>query len=136
MTAKDRRDDIPVLVVDLDGTLIRSDLLYESFWAGLSESWRAVPVALKALARGRAALKNRLAGLTRPEVENLPYNEVVLDYIRDWRAKGGRAVLVSAADERLVTSVSDHLGLFDEAHGSDGQNNLKGPRKAAFLEAR
>ncbi|MEQ9257656.1 MAG: UbiA family prenyltransferase [Roseovarius sp.] len=136
MTAKDRRDDTPVLVVDLDGTLIRTDLLYESFWAGLSEGWRTVPVAMKALIRGRAALKNRLAGLARLEAETLPYNDAVLAYVRAWREGGGRTALVSAADQELVRRISAHLDLFDEAHGSDGTTNLKGPKKAAFLAER
>jgi 4-hydroxybenzoate polyprenyltransferase/phosphoserine phosphatase len=136
MTAKDRRDDTPLLVVDLDGTLIRSDTLYECFWAALSDSWRAIPSALRGLAGGRAALKRTLAGLARLEVETLPYNDAVLDYIRDWRAAGGRAVLVTAADQSIADKVAAHLELFDEAHGSDGEVNLKGARKAEMIRER
>jgi 4-hydroxybenzoate polyprenyltransferase/phosphoserine phosphatase len=136
MTAKDRRDEMPVLVVDLDGTLIRSDSLYETFWAGMAEDWGTALAALRALTSGRAALKKSMAGRTVLEPEHLPYNTVVLDYIRDWRANGGRAVLVTAADGSIASAISDHLGLFDEAHGSDGQHNLKGAAKARFLEER
>lgn len=127
---------MPVLVVDLDGTLIRSDSLYETFWAGMSESWGTAFAALSALAGGRAKLKKSMAGRTVLEPENLPYNEVVLDYIRHWREEGGRAVLVTAADDSVADAISDHLGLFDEAHGSDGSHNLKGAAKARFLEER
>ena len=136
MTAKDRREDTPVLVVDLDGTLIRSDTLYESFWAALSEDWRTLPAALLSLRRGRAALKRELARRAPIEVAHLPYNQAVLDHIRDWRAAGGRAVLVTAADQQLAERIAAHLGLFDEVHGSDGRTNLKGPRKAAMLAER
>lgn len=136
MTAKDRRDEMPVLVVDLDGTLIRSDSLYESFWAGMADDWRTFFAALGGLSGGKAALKRRLAGMGRFDAQNLPYNEVVLDYIRKWRDAGGRAVLVTAADEGLAQKVAAHLDLFDEAHGSDGVTNLKGARKAQFLEQR
>lgn len=136
MSAKDKRDDLPTLVVDLDGTLVRSDMLYECFWAGLAETWRVLPIAVRGLARGRAALKRQLAGRVSVEVDTLPYNEVVLDYIRDWRARGGAVVLVSAADQTVVDKVAAHLTLFDEAHGSDGNNNLKGSKKAQFLEER
>lgn len=127
---------MPVLVVDLDGTLIRSDSLYETFWAGMSEDWGTALAALSALTNGRAALKKSLAGRTVLEPEHLPYNQVVLDYIRNWREGGGRVVLVTAADESVAVAISDHLGLFDEAHGSDGNHNLKGEAKARFLENR
>jgi len=136
MTAKDRRDDIPVLVVDLDGTLIRSDTLFEIFWGGLSESWRALPAAIRGLRHGRAALKRALAGLAGIDAEHLPYNDVVLDYVREWRAGGGRAVLATAADQSVAERIAAHLGLFDEVYGSDGATNLKGPRKAEMLAQR
>ena len=125
-----------LLVVDLDGTLVRTDLLYETFWAALSRRWlNAVPV-LQALTRGRAVLKRRLGELGTVAADELPYNAEVLDYVRRWRAAGGRTALVSASDARLVGAVAAHLDLFDETHGSDGVRNLKGPHKADFLAAR
>lgn len=136
MTAKDRRDDGAVLVVDLDGTLIRSDTLYETFWAGMADDWRTAFVALAALRHGRAALKRRLAERAPLDPERLPYNDAVLEHIRDWRTAGGRAVLVSAADEGIARTIADHLGLFDEVHGSDGRRNLKGAEKARFVTER
>ncbi len=126
----------PVLVVDLDGTLIRTDMLYETFWAALSNHWLNVAAVLRALPRGRAALKRTLARLGPLDVASLPFNEEVLDYVRRWRDQGGRTALVSATDHRLVERISEHVGLFDDAYGSDGTVNLKGPRKAAFLSAR
>lgn len=125
-----------VLVVDLDGTLIRSDMLLESFWAAFARDWRVPFHALAALTKGRAALKARLAASAQPDPTTLPYNPEVLARIADWRANGGRVVLVTAADQRLAQAVADHLGLFDAVHGSDGETNLKGPAKAAFLRAR
>ena len=47
----------------LDGTLIRSDMLYETFWSAMARSWTTPLVATAALARGRAALKQRLGDL-------------------------------------------------------------------------
>ncbi|MCM2562317.1 UbiA family prenyltransferase [Lutimaribacter sp. EGI FJ00015] len=125
-----------VLVVDLDGTLIRTDMLFETFWAALSQRWTSIVGVLGALPEGRAHLKRTLSGLGAVDVAALPYNDDVVAYARRWREAGGRVVLVSAADQRIVDSVAAHLGLFDAAHGSDGQTNLKGARKAAFLSER
>lgn len=125
--------DQAVLVVDLDGTLVRSDMLHESFWSAFGRNWRSPFQAIAALMGGRAALKRMLAERSQVDVTTLPYDEVVLDHIRDWRASGGRTALVTAADQALADRISAHLGLFDETHGSNGQTNLKGSAKAAFL---
>lgn len=133
---RDEADKGRILVVDLDGTLIRSDLLMESFWAGLARDWRTPFHALSALRGGRAALKQRMAASATLRPELLPYHDAVLSYVTDWRANGGRTALVSAADQSLAETVATHLGVFDEVHGSDGTTNLKGPAKAAFLTNR
>ncbi len=126
-------DTRPLLVVDLDGTLIRSDMLYESFWSAFARDWRTPLAAVAALVRGKAALKARLAALGAPDPASLPYCPEVLQAIRDWRAEGGRVVLVTAADQTIANAVANHLDLFDEVHGSDGTTNLKGAAKAEFL---
>lgn len=124
------------LVVDLDGSLIRTDLLAECLFAALGRDPLSAVAALARIGEGRAALKARLAAIAAPDVASLPYNDAVLERLRTARAEGRPTALVSAADRRLVEAVAAHLGLFDEAHGSDGRQNLKGPAKAAFLSRR
>ncbi len=123
----------PVLAVDLDGTLLPTDLLHETFWAALGNRAATAPRAVLHLLRGRAALKRWLAGEAAVDPAALPYRDEVLDELRAWRAAGGRTALVTASDQLLADSVAAHLGLFDAVHGSDGTINLKGTRKAAFL---
>jgi 4-hydroxybenzoate polyprenyltransferase/phosphoserine phosphatase len=122
-----------ILVVDLDGTLVRSDMLYETFWSAFSRSWTAPLAAMAALASGKAALKRRMAELAELDAAALPYNATVLHYVQGWRAKGGRTALVTASDQALAQCVAEHLGLFDEVHGSDTGTNLRGETKADFL---
>jgi 4-hydroxybenzoate polyprenyltransferase/phosphoserine phosphatase len=125
-----------VLAVDLDGTLIRSDMLFETFWSALARNWATPVVAVAGLTRGRAHMKQQLCALAEVDVALLPYNEAVVDYVRRWREAGGRTALVTASDQSLAERISAHLGIFDEAHGSDGSSNLKAARKAEFLEQR
>jgi hypothetical protein len=70
------------LVVDLDGTLLRSDLLVESAFAYIG----ARPLRLFNLARlmrgGKAALKAGIAAETDIDVGCLPYDERVLSLFR------------------------------------------------------
>jgi 4-hydroxybenzoate polyprenyltransferase/phosphoglycolate phosphatase-like HAD superfamily hydrolase len=125
-----------VLAVDLDGTLLRSDMLHETFWSALAHDWRVMPLSLLHLGRGRAALKDMLARRAQVDIASLPYDAQVIDYIRDWRARGGRVALVTASDQSVAQAIAAHLDLFDEVHGSDGIRNLKGANKAAFLVER
>ncbi|MGF1454471.1 MAG: UbiA family prenyltransferase [Alphaproteobacteria bacterium] len=122
-----------MLAVDLDNSLIKTDLLYETLVEGLSARPRRTFVALQSLAKGRAALKSALAADSAIDVATLPYNQNVIQTIKDYRASGETVILVSASDQRLVQAVADHLGLFDAAFGSQPSRNLKGARKAQFL---
>jgi len=121
------------LVVDLDGTLIRSDLLVESWFALLSTAPLRLPAALAALAQGRAAFKARLAAEADLDLARLPFNEEFLAFLRAERARGRRIYLASASDARFVQAVADELGLFDGVFASDGATNLKGAAKARAL---
>ena len=121
------------LVVDLDGTLIRTDLLVESWFALLSTApWRVVGT-LAALARGRAAFKAALAADSVLDIARLPFNEDFLALLRAEHARGRRLYLASAADARFVAAVAGELGLFDGVFASDGTTNLKGAAKARVL---
>jgi hydroxymethylpyrimidine pyrophosphatase-like HAD family hydrolase len=116
------------LCVDLDGTLVRTDTLIEGLCA-LATDPRIV-VALLRLTSGRAALKQAIAIQAPPNPALLPYNQTLLDYLRDQKKAGRRIVLATAADQRVAHAIAAHLGIFDEVIASDGTINLKGDAKA------
>lgn len=134
--AKKRQGTGLVLAVDLDGTLVQTDMLHETFWAAVSSDPRAIVASAVALLGGKAALKSQLAERVTVDPTTLPYDERVLARVSDWRAKGGRTALVTATDARVAQGIADHLGLFDEVHGSTPACNLKGRTKAEFLTDR
>jgi 4-hydroxybenzoate polyprenyltransferase len=125
-----------VLCVDLDGTLVATDLLWES----LVSAVRRNPLVLLSLPwwmlRGRAYLKQRLAGASAIDFSTLPYREEVLAFVDRERRRGRPVVLATAADHTLASGVSSHLGIFSEVIASDGVINLKGRAKAAWLTDR
>lgn len=122
-----------ILVVDLDHTLLKSDMLFESFWSSFGQDWRSTFRSVFALSKGKAALKRYLAEVAQIDVTTLPYDDAVINYIKTWRDDGGRTALVTASDNKIVQQIGAHLKLFDDVHGSDGMDNLKGARKAEFL---
>jgi 4-hydroxybenzoate polyprenyltransferase/phosphoserine phosphatase len=121
------------LVVDLDGTLIHSDLLVESAFAHLGHNPLRVFGLLSAAWRGKAALKAEIAAKTEIDVSHLPYDEDVLSLIRQSRAAGNEVYLASASNERYVQAVADHLGLFDGWFASKDNENLSSGLKARRL---
>ncbi|HLM79328.1 MAG TPA: UbiA family prenyltransferase [Terriglobales bacterium] len=123
----------PVLCVDLDGTLIRGNVLWECILVLLKT--RPITVLLLPfwLLSGRASLKRKLAARIHLNPACLPYRQQVLDFLQREKATGRRIALTTAADRELAETIASYLGLFDEVHASDGQLNLKGANKGAFL---
>lgn len=122
-----------ILVVDLDYTLLKSDMLLESFWSAFSQDWRSPFLSIAALLQGKAPLKRYLTRSAQVDVSTLPYDTEVISYIAAWRDAGGRTALVTASDEKNAQDIGNYLMLFDEIYGSNGTENLKGERKAQFL---
>ncbi|HVN44837.1 MAG TPA: UbiA family prenyltransferase [Steroidobacteraceae bacterium] len=123
------------LVVDLDGTLIASDLLIESVIRLLRDK----PLALLALPRwlvqGRAHLKREVAQRVDLDATLLPYRTELVEYLRAERARGRKVILATASDERLARQIAAQVGCFDEVLASDGVTNLSGAHKRARLVA-
>jgi 4-hydroxybenzoate polyprenyltransferase len=130
---EDQVADAVPLVVDLDGTLIRGDLLVESFFRSVGEDWLAPVALLRPLLRGKAELKAAIADRTPIDPSELPYDEAVLARIRAAVSGGRKVYLASASDERYVAAIAAHLGLFAGWFASDGEHNLSGSAKAARL---
>ncbi len=121
------------LVVDLDGTLVRTDLLCEVLFTLLRHRpWRFL-LLLPALLRGRAALKARVAAEIELDPHRLPWNEAVVEFVQARAATGQPIWLATAADQRHAETVARHLGLFDRIFASSPGHNLKGWRKVEAL---
>ena len=124
------------LVVDLDGTLCRTDTLWETFFAAWRNCWWLPLVAPLWLMAGRTRLKSRLADIALPTISSLPWNESVINALKVARAEGRRCVLATAANERIAIACAAELRLFDEVVASNDSVNLKGKTKADLLVAK
>jgi 4-hydroxybenzoate polyprenyltransferase len=126
--------DVP-LCVDLDGTLIHSDMLLESALLLIKRNPFYLLLMVLWVFRGKAALKERIATRVRLNPVALPYNRELVDWLKGERQAKRSLWLCTAADERLASAVAAHLDLFDGVIASDGANNLAGEAKAARLTA-
>lgn len=124
------------LVVDLDGTLIRSNLLLESLVALLKKSVRSVFLLPLWLSRGRAALKTEVARRTEFDLSTIPFNEPFLEFLRREKKAGRTLVLATGASRKLAVEVADNLGLFDEVLATTHNRNLTSHSKLEALQER
>lgn len=130
-----RAERVP-LCVDLDGTLLATDLLMEGLVRFLKVNpLRVFLVALWVL-RGPAHLKARLAGHVELDPETLPVHEAFAQWLREQRGEGRRLVLCTAANEQVAAGIASHVGLFDEVIASTATANLSGRAKADILVSR
>lgn len=122
------------LAVDLDGTLIQSDMLVESGFAYIKKHPHRFYRPLMWLARGgKAHLKSKLAESINVDVASLPYNGEVIAWLKRERASGRSLVLATASDSRYADAISGHLGIFDKTLATDGKTNLSAERKRDAL---
>ncbi len=119
----------PTLYVDLDGTLIKTDLLFESILLLLKNNVFLALLIPMWLLKGKAHLKHQLAKRVHVAVELLPLNPEFHSYLLKEVETGRNIVLISASSQMLVRQVSDHLGLFIDAMGSDEDHNLVSKNK-------
>ncbi|MGH8783298.1 UbiA family prenyltransferase [Paraburkholderia sp.] len=124
------------LVVDLDGTLIRSDVLIESGFAFLKAAPHRFYEPLLWLAQeGKPGLKARLANATHVDVTVLPYDATVLEWLKAERKAGRTLVLATASHERYAQAIAAHLGLFDRTFATHDSVNLSAHNKREALVA-
>ncbi len=122
------------LCVDLDGTLIHTDMLHESVFGLLKVSPLSVTVLPWILiSEGKAALKQWVAKRVKFDPAALPYNRDFIWWLREQHSLGRRLILCTASDLSIAAPIAAHLGFFDEVMASDGTINLEGRHKAEAL---
>jgi 4-hydroxybenzoate polyprenyltransferase len=123
------------LVVDVDGTLLATDLLHEAALQFVAaQPLRALDIVVW-LARGKSNLKVRLADHTDPGIESVPLRAEVVDLIRAAQAERRPVYLASASDRRYVDAVAERIGGIAGTFGTDETVNLSGKAKADRLVA-
>ncbi|HOW77506.1 MAG TPA: UbiA family prenyltransferase [Candidatus Competibacteraceae bacterium] len=124
------------LCIDLDGTLLNSDLLLESALAQVKQAPLSILNWPYWLMGGKANLKAKIAERVELDIGTLPYNQELLTFLREQKEQGRTLVLVTASHRQFAEPIADHLGLFDDVLATDGDRNLAGPHKAETLVER
>lgn len=124
------------LCVDLDGTLVKSDTLVDSLLLLVRVQPLQAALAPLWLKGGKAAFKAKVSSHVSLDVDHLPWNRRVLEYLSGQHAMGRKLYLATGADAGVANRIADHLGLFEEVLASNGDTNHTGNHKLASLQER
>lgn len=121
------------LVVDLDGTLIYSDMLHESAIRVLRDKPLKLLWIPALLLKGKARLKAYLAEQAIFDPSTLPYNQDLILWLKSQKEAGRKIILCTASHQSIANPIAEHLGIFDQVIATDGALNIAGQNKADTL---
>lgn len=128
-----QKNDFP-LFVDLDGTLIKTDLLQESFLALIRNKPFYIFKVLFWLIGGRAKLKSEIAKRVELDLGNIPLNKSFFSFLEEEKKKGRKLILATATNELLAKNFANQTGLFSQVLASSESKNLKAEKKLSAIK--
>jgi 4-hydroxybenzoate polyprenyltransferase/phosphoserine phosphatase len=123
------------LVVDLDGTVIATDLLWESVILALKNNLLLLFMLPVWLLGGKANLKQKLADIVDIDAALLPYRDDFVAYLCAEKSNGRRLILATGSPKKFANAVAAHLGFFDQVIATNGDINMTASRKRDALVA-
>lgn len=121
------------LCIDLDGTLVNTDTLWELFLLLCKKNPFYAFVCLFSLAKGKQVFKAKVAENVNFSASELPYNHRFIEYLKAEKQRGRKLILITGSHQSIAQAIANHLGIFDEVHGSNLHSNLIGSTKEAYL---
>lgn len=123
------------LCIDLDGTLVATDTLWEGLVAVLIRRPWLLFAAIAWAISGKAVLKREVAARYQSKGRDWPYRPELIARIELARKAGQPVWLVTGAAQSTATTIAEHLGLFDRVLHSTDTENLTSHRKRERLVA-
>ncbi|MGB9701961.1 MAG: UbiA family prenyltransferase [Candidatus Kapaibacteriota bacterium] len=121
------------LVVDLDGTLISTDVLMEQLFILLKRKPYFILHILVWFFQGYAKLKYEITKRVELSPEILPYKEEVINWVKTQKEAGRKIVLATAAQIENAEIIGNYIGIFDEIIATTPNYNLRGNNKRLIL---
>lgn len=118
------------LCLDLDGTLIRSDALFESVFQLAKINPLLLFLVPLWLMKGKPNLKEEIDKRIDFKADTLPYNQELIDYATNERNNGRKVYLATASHISIADKVANHLNIFDGVYATKDGYNLKSEKKS------
>ncbi|MDP2193330.1 MAG: hypothetical protein Q8K36_02245, partial [Alphaproteobacteria bacterium] len=111
--------ELSPLCVDLDGTLITTDVLYVSWWKLAQRNMFQALWIVLSMCKGRAYFKKQLAEASPIDPSTLTYHTELLAFLKAYKQQhAGLLVLATATNKSFAQAVDDYLGIFDQVIAS------------------
>lgn len=128
--------DLP-LAVDLDGTLILTDMSRVTIRRVLlPRPWLVPWVLALEIAGKRARWKRVLGERLKFDPAELTYHAEFLTWLEGEVARGREVILCTASERCVAEKIAAHVGLFSDVMASDGITNLRMAAKGRALAER
>ncbi len=125
----------PPLVVDLDGSLIKTELPWESFLSVLAKHpgqlLKIIKQKIKVKSEGY--FKIELEKWAKLSLKDMPFSKKFLNYLKEEKSRNRKLILCTGSTQAYADQIKKQVGLFDLAYGSTLGKNLAGKKKAMFL---
>jgi hypothetical protein len=124
-----------VLAVDLDHTLIKTDMILVGIKYLILHKIYLLPVlAFILFTRGKPSAKKYLYDNTEVSIKELPFNDSVIDFINENCKKYTHIILISGSYYKYVNSIADYLKIFDSSIGTSITINMISSNKTNYLK--
>ena len=124
-----------VLAVDLDHTLINTDMIFMGLKYLIFHKIYLLPMLIIIfLFKGRPSSKKYLYDNTSISIKDLPYNNSIINFINKNRKKYTHVILISGSYYKYVESIADYLNIFDSFKGTSITINMISSNKTTYLK--
>lgn len=128
-----KSEESEVICVDLDYTLISTDILIEQIIKFLKRNPFKIFLLVIWFFKSKRYLKKKLFENVKVDYLNLPYREEVINFIKQEKERNKKVVLITATYYEIANQINSQLKIFDEVYGSNENISLKGKNKEKFL---
>ena len=124
-----------VLAVDLDHTLINTDMIFMGLKYLILHKIYLLPILIIIfIFKGKPSSKKYLYNNTFIVIEDLPYNKSIINFINNNRRKYTHIILISGSYYKYVESIAEYLDMFDSFTGTSITINMIGTNKITYLK--
>lgn len=124
------------LCVDLDGTLVRTNTLFEAALSAIKKNPLVIFDIAAAGLRSKAAVKHTIGIYSVMDPKTLPYNAEFLAWLKNQHTQGRTLILATASDKTIADAVAQHLGMFQEVIASTPKRPVSAVHKYNVLTDR
>jgi 4-hydroxybenzoate polyprenyltransferase/phosphoserine phosphatase len=124
----------PILFVDLDESLIQTDILREQLIRSFAISpWKTLKLLFREQFRPER-VKAAIVAQVETDPATLPYNADVLALIHQAKKEKRLVVLATATHEKVANQIAKYLGVFDAVLATTDSHNCKGKKKLKMMQ--